>query len=192
MSNFSTVREGLRRAAVVGFIAGFALPAAAAGEIYSWRTEDGGYAFTDDAKAIPARYRGQVKTQENASLESYPRLTAPVTGANEAYSQRLAERLAHLRALNRDLDIAYARRAPRPMAESLSVQTGRFNISVPVEEGSDGPVVIEKIRFRRDGEMATRHNLVVRQGRRPIAIIRGNPLVSSVDQAPDVDGVARY
>ncbi|MGI9591601.1 MAG: DUF4124 domain-containing protein, partial [Myxococcota bacterium] len=42
-----------------GLLLGSAAPASAS-EIYSWRTEDGGYSFTDDPNAIPARYRDQV------------------------------------------------------------------------------------------------------------------------------------
>ena len=50
-----------------------------------------------------------------------------------------------------------------------------------------GPLVIEKIRFRHDGEMTTRHNLVVRQGSRQVAIIRGNRLLGPINQAPDIE-----
>jgi hypothetical protein len=172
--------------AVVGLVAGFSLPVAA-GEIYSWRTEDGGYAFTDDAKAVPARYRGQVKSQKTARLADYARLTTPSVGASEAYSRRLAERLEHLRGLNRDLDDAHARRGPVQTAETLSVESGGFNIGLPLAESADGPLVIEKIRFRHEGEMATRHNLVVRQGSRQVAIIRGNRLLGPINQAPDIE-----
>ena len=34
---------------------------AATAEVYGWRTEDGGYAFTDDREHVPARYADQAK-----------------------------------------------------------------------------------------------------------------------------------
>ena len=51
-------------------VAPLALGASAAADtVYSWRTEDGAYAFTDDLQAIPARYRSQVKTRQMTGLE---------------------------------------------------------------------------------------------------------------------------
>ena len=47
MSTFSFLRDGLRVAGLVAVTSAVALPAVA-GSVYSWRTEDGGYAFTDD------------------------------------------------------------------------------------------------------------------------------------------------
>ena len=74
MSRIAMLRDGLRTAAIAAVTLIFALPALA-GEIYSWRTEDGAYAFTDDAKAIPPRYRDQVETRKSEGLRDYPRLT---------------------------------------------------------------------------------------------------------------------
>ena len=49
---------------VVAAAFGAALAApAVADPVYSWRTEDGGYAFTDDPKGIPARYRDQAQVR---------------------------------------------------------------------------------------------------------------------------------
>jgi hypothetical protein len=163
----------------------FALPALA-GEIYSWRTEDGGYAFTDDEKAIPPRYRDQVETRTSEGMEDYPRLTAPETGASDAYSRRLADRLDHLRSLNRDLDAAYAPQPGESGVDSLAVQTGQFNIGVPLEGEGEGPLVIEKVRFRHKSEMATRHNTVIRRGDELLAVIKGDPLISEINQAPEI------
>jgi hypothetical protein len=185
MARFSTLREGLRTVAIAAVTLGFALPALA-GEIYSWRTEDGGYAFTDDAKAIPPRYRDQVETRKTEGLGDYPRLTATDAGATDAYARRLGERLDYLRSLNRDLDFAYAPRPAKTGVDSLAVQTGQFNIGVPLDGEGDGTLVIEKVRFRHKNEMATRHNMVVRKGDEVLAVIKGKPLVSEINQAPDI------
>jgi len=185
MSRNAMLRDGLRTAAIATVTLIFALPALA-GEIYSWRTEDGGYAFTDDEKAIPARYRDQVETRTTADLSDYPRLTAPDAGASDAYSRRLSDRLDHLRLLNRDLDSAYAPRPVEPGVDSLAVQSGQFNIGVPLEGEGDGPLVIEKVRFRHRREMATRHNTIIRRGDELLAVIKGRPLISEINQAPEI------
>jgi hypothetical protein len=179
------LRDGLRTAAIASVTLIFALPALA-GEIYSWRTEDGGYAFTDDEKAIPPRYRDQVETRATEGLGDYPRLTPTDTGASDAYSRRLAERLEHLRSLNRDLDAVHAARPAEPGVDSLAVQTGHFNIGVPLEDEGDEPLVIEKVRFRHKRELATRHNTVIRRGDEVLAVIKGKPLISDINQAPEI------
>jgi hypothetical protein len=179
------LRYGLRTAAITAATLIVAAPALA-GEIYSWRTEDGGYAFTDDEKAIPPRYRDRVETRTIEGMGDYHRLTAPEAGATDDYSRRLADRLDHLRSLNRNLDAAYAPRPVETGVESLAVQTGQFNIGVPLDGEGDDPVVIEKVRFRLKGEMATRHNLVVRKGDEVLAVIKGSPLVSEINQAPEI------
>jgi hypothetical protein len=185
MLTIAMLREGARAAGIAAATLLFTLPALA-GEIYSWRTEDGGYAFTDDAKSIPARYQDQVATRANEGLGSYERLTTPEAGTSADYARRLGDRLDHLRALNRDLDAAYAPRPADSALQTLAVQTGKLNIGVPMDAAGDGPVVIEKVRFRHKGEMATRHNLVVRKGSEILAIIKGNPLVTQINQAPGI------
>jgi hypothetical protein len=183
MSRIVVLRDGLRTAAIATVTLIFALPALA-GEIYSWRTEDGGYAFTDDEKAIPPRYRDQIETRRTEGLGDYPRLTAPDAGASAAYSRRLADRLDHLRSLNRDLDSAYSPRPVESGIDSLAVQTGEVDIGVPLDGEGDGPVVIEKVRFQLKGEMATRHNLIVRRGDEVLAVIKGEAFATKIDQAP--------
>jgi hypothetical protein len=185
MSISTMLRYGPRAVSIAAATLIFGLPALA-GTVFSWRTEDGGYAFTDDAKAIPPRYRDQVETRQTEGLGGYHRLTTPDAGATATYSQRLADRLDHLRSLNRDLNAAYAPQPVETGVDSLAVQAGTLNVEVPLDGADDGPVVIEKVRFRHKGEMATRHNLVVRKGDGVLAIVKGNPLVSEINQAPDI------
>ena len=183
MSIIAMLRNCLHTVSIVAVTLIFSLPALA-GEIFSWRTEDGGYAFTDDEKAIPARYRDQVETRQAEGLAGYHRLTTPDAGATEAYSQRLADRLDHLRSLNRDLDAVYAQRPAEAGVDSLAVEMGEFNIGVPIDGEGAEPVVIEKVRFRLKGEMATRHNLVVRRGDEVLAVIKGEAFSTRIDQEP--------
>jgi hypothetical protein len=190
MSRFSTLRHTLRAAGIAAAILIFGLPALA-GEIYSWRTEDGGYAFTDDPKAIPPRYRDQAETRTTTRLSDYRRLTAPEAGTTDAYARRLANRLDQLRALNQILDEAEARSAgaSAPVGgglQSLSVQSGEFNVGVPTDaEGQgDAPLVIENIRFRHDNEMATRHNLVISKGDKLLAVIKGKATNTQINEPP--------
>jgi len=185
MLKFAVLRDEIRPVVLALATLLFTVPAVA-GEIYSWRTEDGGYAFTDDPKAIPPRYRAQSETRRGAKLADYPRLTTPAPGAGDAYAARLAARLEQLRDLNRDLDAASARAPEPPAVDALSVRTGSFNVGVPIDGDDARPVVIEKVRFRHKGEMATRHNVVIRKGGDVIAVIKGSPLVTQIDQAPEM------
>ena len=183
MSTIGRLLCSARAAGIAAATLLLTLPAFA-GEIYSWRTEDGGYAFTDDAKSIPARYQDQVATRATEGLGSYQRLTTPEAGAGADYARRLGNRLDHLRELNRDLDTAYVPRPANAGPETLSLRTGELNIGVPMDAGDDGPVVIEKVRFRLKGEMATRHNVIVRRGDEVLAVIKGEAFSTKIDQGP--------
>lgn len=185
MSSFSALRDGLCWTAVAAITLSFSLPALAS-DIYSWRTEDGGFAYTDDAKAIPPRYRDRAQTQSAAGIAGYRRLTTPPAGTMDAYAHRLSNRLEYLRALNRDLDRAALRPAYVSQVDSIEVDAGSINVGVPVGDSSDEPIVIEKIRYRHRDEMATRHNVVVKQGDRVLTVIKGNPLVGEINQAPGI------
>jgi hypothetical protein len=177
--------DGLRVAMVAAITLFFSLPAVA-GEIYSWRTEDGAYAYTDDAKAIPPRYRAHVKTRPADGITGYRRHTAPAPGSTDAYAMRLASRLEYLRALNYDLDRAAARPRYESAVNGIEINTGALAVGIPVAGDSDEPVVIENVRFRHNDEMATRHNTVVRQGDRVLTVIKGDPLVGPINQAPEI------
>ena len=60
---------------------------ARAGEVYSWRTADGGTAFTDDPKSIPARYRGQAEVRHTAQLGTYERFSGQDAVSAKRYEQ---------------------------------------------------------------------------------------------------------
>jgi hypothetical protein len=155
----------------------FALGALAAesaqAQIYAWRTDDGGYAFTDDEKAIPPRYRARAETRPDASLAGYRRYTAQDERATRSYEERLARRLEYLRARNeRAAELAAAPAAGAAAREGLSLRTGSRNgggLDIPIGSG-DEPVVVETIFVRPDGKAVVQPTRVTRQGGRVVAI----------------------
>ena len=157
-----------------------AAPAAFA-ETYTWRTDDGGYAYTDDRDQIPARYADRVKVVRSGSLTSYERYTPQDDAASDAYAARLAERLQYLRAVNGDAapSRSAARQAPAaaPLGNTIALSTGdprAPEIQVPVG-GNAGPIIVEPVNAKRTGDFRTRRVTVVRQGGETIAVIKGNP-----------------
>ena len=174
-------RTGFGRGAfalmVIGVL-GFALLLASysrAGEIYSWTTVDGGVAFTDNPKNIPARYRDQVRVRKSAGIEDYARFTSEDSAQAARYSDQLAKRIEYLRGLNSDRGAAPA------VAESVgvaSIRVSGIDLRLPASDAS-APIIVEKLRVQSDGQIATRHDTLVSQGGRPLAIVRGNQSAES-------------
>jgi hypothetical protein len=147
------------------FVAPLALGASAsADEIYSWQTEDGTYAFTDDPQAIPARYRGQIKTRQATGLENYERHTSQVPGTNERYAAELERRLEYLRKLNAEPEPSRrARGANDPGV--ISVRLG----------GEDSPSV----------QVVTRESTIVSQDGRTLLVTHPRSKQSDVNDFQD-------
>lgn len=148
-------------------------------EIFSWRTEDGGYAYTDDRDQVPARYAAQVKVLPSRKLADYARFTPQDDAASHHYAGRLAERLSHLRALNAT---SHSVAAPAVTSaavlpqRTISLSTGDSRapeIQVPVGQGS-GPIVVEPVNAKRSGDIRTRRVTVIRQGGETLAVIKGS------------------
>jgi hypothetical protein len=154
---------------------------AAAEEIYTWRTQDGGYAFTDDEKAIPPRYRDHVEVRRVDGLQGYPRFTPKDDQATQRYEERLAARLEYLRALNRGAK-APASGAPAhaaapataPAGEQITLRTGRRDAAgIDITTSTDGePIVVEMILMRPKGKSVSQNVQVTRRGNKPIAIVK--------------------
>jgi hypothetical protein len=152
---------------------------AAAEEIYTWRTLDGGYAFTDDEKAIPPRYRDRVEVRQLEGLESYPRFTPKDDEATHRYEERLAARLEYLRALNGQAKAPDSKApadsaAPASAREQITLRTGRRDApGIDITTSSDGePVVVESILVRPKGKSVSQNVQVTRRGNKPIAIVK--------------------
>ena len=165
----------LSLAGAAALLAALAAPAAA-DPVYSWRTEDGGYAFTDDPKGIPARYRAQAKLRETARLGEYKRYTPSDDAAAERYAEQLTRRLAYLRAANAQPV------APREAVAasstgstaSLTMQSANsYQPSVEISQNTGGePIVVETLFTRPEGKMVTRQTQVVRQGDQILSILK--------------------
>ena len=178
-----TLRSRLASAAVAALLSVGVAGAASAGTVYSWHTEDGTYAFTDDRKRIPARYRGAAKARSMEQLSSYKRFTRSSVEVQGDYAKRLQSRRDRLSDGG-----AVAMTAPgaggAPTSAAFLVRTsGNRNgsstaIAVPTRDGLNGPITVDNVRARPDssvgpnGSMATRHLTVVRQGGRVISVTR--------------------
>jgi hypothetical protein len=163
--------------ALVGTGALLAGGLATAEEIYTWRTEDGGYAFADDEKAIPPRYRDRVEVRRAEGLDGYRRFTPKDDQATHRYEERLAARLEHLRALNEQATTPSAG-APAdsaaPARERLTLRTGRRDApGIDITASSNGePIVVETILMRPEGKSVSQNVQVARRGGKPIAIVK--------------------
>lgn len=157
---------------VVATVAGLALllaTTAGAGTLYSWQTEDGNVSFTDDAKNIPARYRDQARTRTAKRLGDYERFTSQHAEGTQRYARELAARIEYLREVNAD-PIGSPRAEPADTAASIRVNG--MDLRLPGTTDGD-PVIVERVRVRSYGQIASRHDTVVRQGDRTLAIVRG-------------------
>jgi hypothetical protein len=158
----------------------FAVPSSA--ETYSWRTEDGVYAYTDDPKHIPQRYADQVQIVRLNSLKSYERFTAQDSAAASHYANRLSERLDHLRAVNaappQYAVPAGGIAAAGPTPGTISVATGGENdprLELPMGQAGDGPLIVEPVTAKRQGDVRTRRITLVKQGDKIVAVLKGSP-----------------
>jgi hypothetical protein len=151
-----------------------------AGSYYSYRTDEGAYAFTDDVKAIPAAYRAEAKRHALRPLRAYERMTPSDARATSDYSKRLDERLAHLRGRNEPVRAESSPGTARGTASTIALQTGGENSPVlqisPAEGGgSSGPVIVETLAAKPAGGIVTHNNTVVRQGDQTLVIVRSRP-----------------
>jgi hypothetical protein len=151
-----------------------------AGSYYSYRTDEGAYAFTDDVKAIPAAYRAGAKRHALRPLRAYERMTPSDARATSDYSKRLDERLAHLRGRNEQGRAEPAAGTVRGNASTIALQTGGENSPVlqitPAEGGdSSGPIIVETVAAKPAGGIVTHDNTIVRQGDQTLVIVRARP-----------------
>lgn len=172
---------------VSAFLVGLALAAGqagvamAGGTVYSWRTEDGSYAFTDDEDAIPARYREQATERQVGRLADYERFTPVDDAATDAYEADLAQRVLRLRDLNAGLAQSHGVAQPQsgapaatqaaatPSGELLTVRTGDVGLSFPTRE-QPGPIVSRSVLVRPEGKMVVENVRVTRRDGEVISV----------------------
>ncbi len=175
-SGFGPTGFAVLLVAVLGFGLAIATPTVA-GEFYSWETADGNVAFTDNPKNIPARYRDQLRVRKFGGIEDYARFTSQDSAEAVRYSDQLAKRIEYLRGLNSDRDVAPA---AAESARVASVRIAGIDLQFPTA-GTSAPIIVEKLRVKSSGEIATRHDTIVSQSGKALAIVRGN-------QRGEVDG----
>lgn len=164
---------------------------AGAGEIYSWRGEDGSWAYTDDAKAIPPRYRAQAKVRLTRSLDGYARYTPQDEGATERYAEELGARVERLRELNEDLE---RRETPRDVRgdapDYVTVRTGvrerGVDLSVPATRAdAQEPLTVETVFVRLEGSNVIQRVQVTRRGGEVVAVSKPRRRNWNVNDAID-------
>lgn len=167
------------RVVVLGALFLVPLTPSVTAEVYSWTTEDGTRAWTDDRDSVPPRYADQVRVlgEKDSGLQGYERLTRPDPAASDRYADRLAQRLEHLRRVNDQPTAAATARRAAPSATTLSLSTGgvnspRIDLSTSGAPGEE-PLIVEPVLTKRHGAVRTRRSTVVRQGDKTVAIIKG-------------------
>jgi hypothetical protein len=178
----------------------FVLGASASAEsLYSWKTEDGTFAYTNERKQIPVKYKAEAKKSNLKSMESFDRFTPGPKSDGKAHQQRVVERLEVLRtSLGSSEQMGSASAGERVV--NVNVRGGGRNggnqaeVQIPVGLGMNDmePVVVEHVRMKPvAGSNATRHARVVKQGDRVLAVIKDrqldNPLTPKLDER-DFDG----
>ena len=154
-------------------------PPAAAGSLYAWRSEDGVYAYTNDASAVPARYRDVVEVSESKGLSGFERLTVQDGSRSSANAKQLRARLLALREAS---EHAAEKRASAEVASQSggavislgSAGPGQPRVELSAADpATHEPLVIEPLMTRRPGDSHTRRSTVIRQGDRTLVVMKG-------------------
>ena len=150
---------------------------------YTWQTRDGVDAYANDSRDIPRRYRAEAQPTELGSLRTYPRYTPVDATAARHYADGVANRVAYLRALNADLSAARVAPAAGRAQVVVRIDGDQAIPEIAVATGAGDaaePVVTETLRVKVRGLDVTRHNTIVRQGDRVLAVIKPRPHQGSV------------
>ena len=180
-------------------VAGLAGPAFA-GNVYSWVTEDGTYAFTDDSKRIPAKHRAEARKRPMGKLTRYERFTEVSSDTKSPYAERIRERRLELRGMTGAAPVGAVLGAMQSQASGVvfsvpvSGGSGRghsgASIQVPVGDQASAdsePTTIESIRVKPRRNMASRHWTVVKKGDRIVTVIKGELNQQPLRSRPESD-----
>lgn len=154
-------------------------PPVAAGSLYAWRSEDGVYAYTNDANAVPTRYRDVVKVSEAKGLAGFERLTVQDSSRSAKNSKRLQDRLLALREANRQAAAKHSGALTASQSGNAVVSLGSAGPGQPrvelsaADPATHEPLVIEALMTRRPGDLQTRRSTVIRQGERTLVVMKG-------------------
>lgn len=155
--------------------------------VYKWVKADGTRGYADSQKRVPKEFQGKTTTQTITTLSGYSKLTLEKGPEQKARLKELNARIAHLKELNASLDAAAgtlpAVSSGPPAGPSIIAGSSNGNrggsfeaIGIPVNSGSDSPIVIEKKRMRDPESRTTRTNTIYKQDGKVIAVLRGQPI----------------
>ena len=181
-------------------VAGLAGPAFA-GNVWSWRTEDGSFAFTDDSKRIPAKHRAEAKRKSMGKLTRYERFTKVSADVDGSYTDRIRARQSTLRArtetASQGVVLGAVRTNDQELAFAIPASGGRgragsgTSVILPLAQNqasSDSePTTIESIRVKPRDSLASRHWTVVKKGDRVISVIKGEMRQRKLDGPSESD-----
>jgi hypothetical protein len=165
---------------------------AMAGSVYTWTTEGGTTAYTNDSERVPAKYKNSTKRRTLGALEDYPRLSKSRVKVVGDYSQRVHARLQHLRA-GSQADSAASAPAEHPMTMNLEQGAGPGGgdrIAIPIGALGQEPVISEEFSLRTRDSIATRNVQVSQQGDRILAIRLGPKNQRKINQRMDAAATA--
>ena len=178
----------MRGLAAVALSGALAAPAAA-GVAWTWTTQDGSKAYTDDRERIPERYRASAKRIETGSLTSYDHLSP--SQVTDPIEQRVAELQARAERLREMADRAATEQAAErgyvvpgdglghaavgiPSATyEATVTVDGSTFRVPAQRG-EGPLVVEEKRVIPRGKSRKQPATIVRQGDDVLMIVYGS------------------
>jgi hypothetical protein len=149
--------------------------------VYRWKTDDGVYAFTDDAKRVPEKYRSQAKTSPLRSLPGYKNYTPAQRSGTASYAKRMESSAIAMSRLNARLSGQGV--APGgsyyggPSGEEAVLRVGtsgnsNVEIQSSLADDSASPIMVEQKRFYVPGLNSTRTNTIVRQGNKILAVTK--------------------
>lgn len=185
--NFAGVRGGAAPILALALLA----PAAASAEMFAWRTDDGVFAYADERDKIPARYADRAVRVSSQRFGDYERLTVEDSQTSRAVNERLRERLAYLRAFNNDEAAGTA--TPQAAAgTTITVATGSPQApTLDITSGAgEGPVVVETVLGKANGDMVTRSSTIVTRDGQTLAVLKGRRTTHNLsDDIVDLDEI---
>lgn len=165
-----TGRNWIAAAALALLIA----PQLAAADYWSYETETGGLAFTDDPKAIPAKYQKDAKAVKEESLYGYDRLSVVEAPAARPTPAGVAARDAAVPVFAWPVE----QPAPAPQPSRVTLNVGGMQIAVDGGDDEDEePIYVDRNQytdaegnyFDHGGIMSP--TTVIRRGDKPLAYI---------------------
>ncbi|HVP32003.1 MAG TPA: hypothetical protein VMW35_22875 [Myxococcota bacterium] len=192
MGSFERYRL-VRAAFAASLVLTVSAPALAA-TLWKYQASNGVWAYVDDEKKIPERYKGAAVQVGDTNLADYPRYTPADGAATKAYSEALAKRIEMLRAIAEEppsrgqIRVYPAGGGP---ARTVVRQSSEFGTSVETLVGTGydeaEPIVTEQVRLYVPDRIVTRTNTIVRRGGEVISIQRPLPAQNPLPDLYDVE-----